>query len=300
MKKIIYSLTLIFCGLIFYPQAYAFTSCVNNGSSTSAAITETSDCYTQPDIQKVTFYRIALCTGQPSAPSTTTAIGTSSCTNVFYNSSGSSTTITYGSLTGLTGNTALTNDRLILPTGTYKYIYVEVSPSFQQQKTAYFNTTITNSDSTSTGVKCWSLAATGYSYFYGTFAMTTCGASGDTATDLGITTSSINSLYGASGLVYSLSYSCDSPASSINAYLLTSGGLLASSAAVNSLGDIAKIAGYTAISDGITVSSSNQQNISSLVFGFLNTQGTGLSLSGGTLYQFTPGPFCIYLKSYSM
>jgi hypothetical protein len=300
MKNILFFCGLVLASLLFGAKSYAYTLCANNGSTAASAITETGDCYTQPDTQKVIFYKIALCRGQPTAPTTTTAIGTSSCTNVFYNASGSTTTIVNGSLTGLTGNTALDDGRLSLPTGTYSYVYMEVDPSFQQQKVAYFATARNNSDSTSNGVKCWSLPVTVYGKSAGSPTATTCGATGAATTGLGLTTVVNNTLNGAAGFVYSMDFSCNSPANTISAYLLTSTGLLASTASNGSLGNIAKIGGFTQVSNGFTITRANQKNISSLAFGFLNSGGTSVSQGGGVMSVFSGGPFCTYLKSYSM
>lgn len=300
MNKFIFLSFSIFGLIVFSTQSSAYTLCANNGSSSSSAITETSDCYTQPDTQKVTFYRIALCKSQPTAPTSTSAAGTSSCTDIFRNTSGSTLTIQNGSTVGLSGNVALDSDgRLNLPNGSYNYLYMEVDPSFQQQKTAYFSSSRNNSDSSSSGVKCWSLPVTTYSYSSGTVVATTCGATGATTTGVGLTTAVVNTLNGAAGFVSSLSFSCNAPAATINAYLITSAGLLATGV-VNGLGTISKVSGFTQLGSAFTVSNGRQKSISSLGIGFLNSGGTAVSQGGGTMSVFSGGPFCTYLKSYSM
>lgn len=300
MKNYLFVLTVALGIFICSSKANAYTLCTNNGSTSSSAITETGDCYTQPDIHKVTFYRIALCKSQPTAPTSTSAAGTGSCVDIFRNVSGSTITIQNGTTVGLSGNTAVdSGGRLNISDGSYGYMYMEASPSFQQQKTAYFSSSRNNSDSSSSGVKCWSLPVTTYSYSSGTVVATTCGVSGATETGLGLTTAVVNTLNGAVGFVNSMSFSCNAPASTINANLITSAGLLATGV-VNGLGTIAKVSGYTQLGSPFVIANGKQQSVSSLNIGFLNSGGTAVSQGGGVMSVFSGGPFCAYLKSYSL
>ena len=53
----------------------------------------TSDCEFQPDEQKITFYRLDLCTSEPTAPTKTAVVDRSSCSTFYRNDDGSTVTV---------------------------------------------------------------------------------------------------------------------------------------------------------------------------------------------------------------
>lgn len=303
IKIFLYFLIILFC-LVSKTYAGAISYCAKNGDSPGNSISETSDCLAQPDIQKVTYYRIALCTSQPTAPTDLKPIDLSSCKDIFKNPSGSTITINKNVTTNLTGNTALNNGGgLNLPPGTYTYLYAEVDPSFQIQKVAYFSSTRNGMGSSSSGVKCWSLPVRTYTWTASLPVSTTCGASDAVTTGIGLTTVMVNSANASLGFVPSDSYSCDSPASTINSYLIRTSGQLAN-AGIDNMGTINRIAGVTALQNPLTVSKQNQNLISQLDIGYLNTYATDVSqVTPGAIPEvliFSGGPICMYLRSYKI
>ena len=284
LRKMFFVTPLFSALLMFSGQSLAQT-CSNTGSSTGNRITETTDCFTQPDIQQVTFYKIALCTAQPTAPTTSAPVGLNSCVTVFQNSSGSTVNIQKGTTNNLVGQFTRPLN------ASYSYLYMEISPSTSAQKVAYFNGTRNNSNSTSSGTKCWSIPASAYANSGGVVPVsTTCGADGAATTGLGLTTTIANSLDGARGFVNARSFPTTA-GPELSTFLIDSSGKLVASAPVNGLGTVAKVAGYMQQSANVT-----QQNLMSLInIYYNNSLGTLVSMGGGAIGIFSGGPFDPYL-----
>ena len=284
--KILLTISL-FTGLfVFSNCSFAqFTTCSNTGSTTGNRIVETSDCYTQPDIQQVTFFKIALCASQPAAPTISSSTDLSSCKVVFQNSNGSTINIQKGATSNLVGQF------IKPPNGNYSYLYVEISPAMKAQKVAYFNGTRTNTDGSSSGTKCWSIPVDTYSYSSGSNPIaTSCGADNAVTTGLGLTTIINNSLNGNSGFVNARAFPTTA-GPMLNAYLVDASNKLVASAPTNSLGSVAKIVGIMQQTANIT-----QQNLLSLVdIRYNNADGVAVSMGGGGVGVFSGGPFDPYL-----
>lgn len=264
-------------------SSFAFTTCATNGSSSSSRISETSDCYTQPDTQQITFYKIALCKSQPTAPTTTVAVDTSSCSTVFQNTSGSTVNIQKGTTVNLTGTFTRP------PNGNYSYVYVEISPTMKTKKTAYFVGNRTGTDG-GVGTKCWSLAGSTYGYSSGgNPVVTSCGEDGATTTGLDLTTIYNNSLNGASGYVNTMAFPT-TYGGNLTAYLVDSSNKLVATTAANSMGTISKIIGVLPE----TVNLTHQELVSLIEMKYANSTGTSVSMGGGTMAVFSGGPFDIY------
>jgi hypothetical protein len=262
--------------------AFAFSACATTGSEANR-ISETTDCYTQPDIQQVTFYKIAFCRTQPTAPTSLAAIDTSSCVTVFENSSGSTIQIQKNITINLVG--AYTRP----PNGLYTHIYVEISPAMAVRKVAYFNSSKFNTDSTSSGTKCWSLGVSmhGYNSFGPT--VTSCGADGVATTGLNLSTHYANTLNGAVGYVHTAVFPT-SYGENLTAYLADSSNKLVTLGTRDGMGTIAKIIGVYPQTLNIT----RAELISLIELKYANSTGVGINMSGGVLGNFSPGPFDIY------
>lgn len=260
----------------------AFTTCATTGSSTTNRISETSDCYTQPDVQQITFYKIAFCKSQPTAPTTSTAVDTSSCSTVFQNTGGSTINIQKGSTVNLTGSFTRP------PNGTYSYVYVEISPTMKTKKTAYFVGNRTGTDG-GVGTKCWSLLGNTYGYNTVNPVVTSCAADGATTTGLDLTTIYNNTLNGASGYVNTATFPT-TYGGNLTAYLVDSANKLVATTARDSMGTISKIIGVLPE----TINLTHQERVSLIEMKYANATGTSVSMGGGTVAQFSGGPFDIY------
>lgn len=257
-------------GVNAYGQA---TTCTLNGSG---QITDTAECYTQPDEQYVTFYKVALCRSSPVAPTSTSPIGTNSCVTVFESATGSQVLIQKSISTVPAGGTYTKP-----PVGNYTYGYVEVSPAMSIKKVARFNRTVTSADGTS-GTTCWSKTGVMYSVQNVVNAPASCGA---TASGVGIATQNISSLNGSAGFVSTRTFPA-SQGGNITAHLIDSSRKLGTGV-MNGLGTVDKVVGYIPLSVTIT------PRTSVLSIAFNNSMGTNVGFynSGANIFNFSGGPF---------
>lgn len=283
--------------LLSTTSAYA-QYCTNTGSSSSAPISETSDCLTQPDTQQVTFYKIALCTVAPTAPTTSVAIGTSTCNTIFSSASGALASIQKNLTVNLNGTYTKPN------AGTYQYLYMEIDPVMKIQKTAYFTGSRSNTDLSSSGTKCWSLVQTTYAYSSGaTPVSTTCGSNSASTTGLGLTSVVNNTLDGASGFVTSRTFSAMSPApSSVVAYLVNSAYKTPTNPGANTPVTGGRIVAYTQLSSPLVLNEKNASLVSGINIGYENSYGTLTSMGSstvpgdvGSVGVFSGGPLSAYV-----
>jgi hypothetical protein len=284
MKKLIFSFVLLLLSIIMKPAFAQFTQCSTTGASQGSPISNTTDCFTQPDIQQVTFYKIALCRAQPVAPTALTPINTSSCTTVLENASGSTINIQRNVLVNLVGQTTKPEN------GVYSYLYIEIDPVMKVQKTAYFSTVRNNTNSSSSGTKCWSLPVNTYANSGGSNPVaTSCAADNATTSGIGLTSIINNSLDGGSGFVGTRVFpTTNGP--SLTAHLIDSTGKIGT-AGVNSLGTVTKIAAY--MPQSINMTQSNLLSQIDIFYG--NLTGTNISMGGGVVAVFSGGPINPYL-----
>ena len=284
MKKISFLKSIIIGALftLLSEGAFAFTACATTGSEANR-ISETTYCYAQPDIQQVSFYKIAFCRSQPTAPTSVAAIDTSSCVTVFENTGGSTIQIQKNITVNLMG--AYTRP----PNGLYTHIYVEISPAMAVQKVAYFNSSKFNTNSTSSGTKCWSLGTSSYGYQLNDPTETSCGADGEATTGLNLTTQYINTLDGTVGYVHTKVFPT-TYGENLTAYLADSSNKLVTSGTQDGMGAITKIIGVYPQTLNIT----RAELISLIELKYGNSTGVGINMSGGILFNFSPGPFDIY------
>ena len=145
----------------------------------SGAEASIGDCSFAPDEYQVTIYEMSLCTAIPTAPTTSSAYDTSSCSIVINSPTGQTVNMAAGSEVALTDFTAP-------PVGTYTHGHMVIGNSFGIKVTKQFTNTMFRNDTTATGNYCWTLAATEHtSDFEGDptdpTPFASCGGSGDTA-----------------------------------------------------------------------------------------------------------------------
>ena len=122
------------------------------GDPTTGGVIETpgnSDCEFQPDEQKITFYRLDLCTSEPTAPTKTTEVNRSSCSTFYRNDSGSTVTVIkdQGSQIGST------TDYNAIPYGTYTHGIVTMSSKIKYKTSVTFDGAMTDNGGNS-GTTC--------------------------------------------------------------------------------------------------------------------------------------------------
>ena len=135
------------------------------------------DCSFAPDEYQVTIYEMSLCTSIPTAPTTSSAYDTSSCSVVINSPSGQTVNMAAGTEVALTDFTAP-------PIGTYTHGHMVIGNSFGIKVTKQFTNTMFRHDTSATGNYCWTLADTEHtSDFSGVptdpTPFASCGGSGD-------------------------------------------------------------------------------------------------------------------------
>lgn len=155
MNRYAFILIAIFFNEICFAQAAQAPCKMSNG-----AITDTDNCWAQPQTLKTTIYKIGLCTAKPTAPTVSSAIDLSSCQTVFESNTGVEVSVVKGLSSKLSGKITTP------PIGTYTYSYTIVSPTIKTSTILTFATDRSNwptSGPASMGRVCWSQQGNFYS-----------------------------------------------------------------------------------------------------------------------------------------
>ena len=107
--------------------------CTGNGGIISTP--GTTSCELTPDVQKVTFLRLDLCTSKPTGPTTSTAVDRTNCSTFYRRDSGSEVTIKKNISTQI--GTAI--DYQSLPYGVYTHGIVTMTPTFKFKSSVTFD-----------------------------------------------------------------------------------------------------------------------------------------------------------------
>ena len=121
------------------------SECTGNGGTITPA-SAGNTCEFQPDTQKMTFYRLDLCTSRPTGPTTSTQVVRTNCSTFYKNDSGSETTVVKG--TGTQIGTAA--DYTAVPYGTYTFGIVTMGSTFKFTTSQLFNATMSDRSNSST------------------------------------------------------------------------------------------------------------------------------------------------------
>ena len=119
--------------------------CTGNGGTITPAAAN-NRCEFNPDAQKLTFFRLDLCTSRPTGPTTTAQVVRTNCSTFFKNDSGSETTVVKGTGTQI-GTSA---DYTALPYGTYTFGVVTMGSTFKFTTSQTFDATMSDRSNSST------------------------------------------------------------------------------------------------------------------------------------------------------
>ena len=119
--------------------------CTGNGGTITPAAAN-NRCEFTPDTQKITFFRLDLCTSRPTGPTTSAQVVRTNCSTFFKNDSGSETTVVKG--TGTQIGTAA--DYTALPYGNYTFAIVTMGSTFKFTTSQLFDATMSDRSNTST------------------------------------------------------------------------------------------------------------------------------------------------------
>ena len=166
IKKIFISLLLSF---LWSTQAYALGYCtdyendqgvIDFGTTDNGNAIDANGCAIAPDLYTLTIYEIGVCTAAPTAPTTADASDFSTCTTIFTNEA--------GSVTDISVNTSFDLDASIdLPFGVYGFGYVILSNTLGITKTVNLTRDSTDPNAVSDnagnpGQYCWTNGGTRY------------------------------------------------------------------------------------------------------------------------------------------
>ncbi len=146
-------------------------------------------CYTEPGTYVTTIYEIGLCKGEPTAPTTTDALGLSGrCVATFTSPSGTEVSVVKGSATSLTGGTVTAP-----PADNYTHGCVVLSPVFKISGSFAFQSSRRPEQnlSASAGTQCWTTAGETFLYPPSSAMPISCGTAAQAS--VGVVTSKINS-----------------------------------------------------------------------------------------------------------
>ena len=166
IKKIFISLLLSF---LWSTQAYALGYCTNYendqgvidfGTTDNGNAIDANGCAIAPDLYTLTIYEIGVCTAAPTAPTITDASDFSTCTTIFTNEA--------GAVTDISVNTSIDLDASIdLPFGVYGFGYVILSNTLGITKIVNLTRDSTDPDvvldnAGNPGQYCWTTGGTRY------------------------------------------------------------------------------------------------------------------------------------------
>ena len=166
IKKIFISLLLSF---LWSTQAYALGYCTNYendqgvidfGTTDNGNAIDANGCAIAPDLYTLTIYEIGVCTAAPTAPTITDASDFSTCTTIFTNEA--------GAVTDISINTSIDLDASIdLPFGVYGFGYVILSNTLGITKIVNLTRDSTDPDvvldnAGNPGQYCWTTGGTRY------------------------------------------------------------------------------------------------------------------------------------------
>jgi len=118
--------------------ACATTAATIDIHDSTASGTDVDECETQPDTQTIKIHKISLCTSSPTAPTTTTILDRSMCSEYFSNDAGAIAKVVEGKANNIEGTIS------DIPSGTYTHALIEMGTSFSY--TSVFNFTANATD----------------------------------------------------------------------------------------------------------------------------------------------------------
>ena len=126
----------------------ATTGGLLNIHDSSGSSEDIDQCETQPDTQIIIFHKISFCTSSPTAPTSSTIIDRSMCTEYFSNDTGAVATVQKGVSNAIAGT--ITD----IPSGSYTHALVEMGTSFSYTSTFNFKENATDADGNNASTTC--------------------------------------------------------------------------------------------------------------------------------------------------
>ena len=122
-------------------------ACTVNGAARTPAAAN-NRCEFTPDSQKITFYRLDLCTSRPTGPTTSAQVVRTNCSTFFKNDNGAETQVVKNVGTAI----GKASDYTALPYGNYTFAIVTMGSTFKFTTSQLFDATM--SDRTNSSTTC--------------------------------------------------------------------------------------------------------------------------------------------------
>ena len=122
-------------------------ACTINGAARTPAAAD-NRCEFTPDNQKLTFFRLDLCTSRPTGPTISAQVNRTNCSTFFKNDSGAETEVKKGIGTAI----GTASDYTALPYGNYTFAIVTMGTTFKFTTSQLFDATM--SDRTNSSTTC--------------------------------------------------------------------------------------------------------------------------------------------------
>ena len=125
-------------------------ACTGNANGIIEKTVPGDGCEVQPDTQKLTFFRLELCTEEPTGPTTSAIVDRTKCFTFFRNDAGSEVSIKklLGTQIGLPRHYEA------VPYGTYTHGLVTMGSTFKFKSSVTFDGDVADTDSNDTGSTC--------------------------------------------------------------------------------------------------------------------------------------------------
>jgi hypothetical protein len=121
--------------------------CTGNGGTITPAAAN-NRCEFTPDTQKITFFRLDLCTSRPTGPTTSAQVVRTNCSTFFRNDNGAETQVVKNVGTAI----GTASDYTALPYGNYTFAIVTMGSTFKFTTSQLFDATM--SDRTNSSTTC--------------------------------------------------------------------------------------------------------------------------------------------------
>jgi len=121
--------------------------CTGNGGTITPAAAN-NRCEFTPDTQKITFFRLDLCTSRPTGPTTSAQVVRTNCSTFFKNDNGAETQVVKNVGTAI----GTASDYTTLPYGNYTFAIVTMGSTFKFTTSQLFDATM--SDRTNSSTTC--------------------------------------------------------------------------------------------------------------------------------------------------
>jgi hypothetical protein len=275
IKKIFLLSILSFFGSIILSVADSHvTECtITGGIFDKTQPIDNGYCASAPDTYEVIAYEMYLCTSQPTAPTTTSAMGLDNCFKNWEFSSGATLSVQQNETIDVPGT--MTRP----PNGTYTYGVMLIDNTFGITQAMQFDEAVTGQDGTS-GVFCASVAG---SEQYGSSnvrpsASSTCGSSAITPGKFVETLTTFDNTFTATATAENL----NGTSASIDGYLVDTNGYLAENDA-----DVDKLMGRLLFASAVNFTEAT----TTLTMSFNVGEGMSLYNDGSNQLTFGSGPF---------